>query len=138
MEGEKRERDYSQGEDLLVKVNALAMMASGKGIRELERELDIPYSTLRQWKNGKEFASFVKDHLLDVVLAKVTLIAETQAAILKGAQKPEWIDKQNAADLAEFNESLNNMQSRLIEIFDKAEQRASGPKALDRNVSQVD
>lgn len=101
------------------KAEAIAAMLGGEAIREVERRTGISRPTLQAWK--REAVKPALDHKKEKELGERVAIfladaLDGLAALARQAQNTEWVNRQNASDLAIFMGVLADKTIRVAAV----------------------
>jgi transposase-like protein len=115
------------------KAVVMASLLTGQSVNSVAKEYNIPKRTVSNWKRlAGEIASEstqkklppIGDKLIDLLMTEVDSLIETS----KIARSPDWIMKQSAADLAVYLGVKHDKLFRMIEAFNKNDDRDSIPE----------
>jgi transposase-like protein len=90
-------------------------------LKEVSEKHSVPYGTVRSWSsrvsNSGLVATEKKPEIGDLLLQVLQLNLNAQMAQMDKFSDPDWLDRQNAHDLAILHGVLNDKAVRLIEAF---------------------
>lgn len=107
-------------EDL--RATVMAALLEGQSVSSVAKEYEIPKGTVSQWKKrtlkeGVANSVTQKEDIGDLLLELLRSNVESLIAISKATQDPEWIKKQDAAELGTFFGIKHDKAVRMVEAL---------------------
>lgn len=120
-------RSYDQE----VKSSVMAALLEGQSVSAVAKEYDIPKGTVSNWKRSKlpgvqsNRTQKESDDVGELLMVLLRTNIESLIAISRTTQEPDWIKKQDAAELATFFGVKHDKVVRLIDALNGS--NAEGP-----------
>jgi transposase-like protein len=108
------------------KAQAIAALTAGEPVHEVARSTGIPLGTLRKWRQ-EHGGSLIESHekkaeLGELVADYLEEVLTTLASQARHARESEWLNKQNAADLAIYHGVLTDKAIRILAALQPVEE----------------
>lgn len=105
-----------------VRAEALALLATGDSVHGVARQLGIPRTTVKRWRDQLHNDGPQKKTIGEQVYGFVEESIDTLRAQARFTRDPEWLLQQSAADLAMLHGVMFDKAWRLLGALQPAEQ----------------
>lgn len=108
------------------KAAVMAALLAGQSVSQVAREYNVPRGTVAGWSSRLHqsgvptVSNTKKEQMGDLLLDLLRQQVKALMAMLRAAEDPEWLKRQNAADLAVFFGVNYDKLARMIEALNRA------------------
>jgi transposase-like protein len=109
------------------KAQAVAALMAGEPPKVVSEQFDIPYATVRAWRDDVKRSNSIAPHekraeLGELVAGYLEELLTTVAAQARFARDESWLRQQNASDLAIFHGVLVDKGVRILAALQPVEE----------------
>lgn len=106
-------------DDVDVKAQALALMATGVAVTEVSRRLRIGYKTLMRWKEEEAYSVTISEQAVigELIIKYIRTSFETLTKQAELFGDKAWLAKQRASDVAILHGVVADKMHRLLEAM---------------------
>lgn len=124
-------------DDVDVKAQALALMATGVAVTEVSRRLRIGYKTLMRWKEEEAYSVTISEQAIigELIIKYIRTSFETLTKQAELFGDKTWLAKQRASDVAILHGVVADKMHRLLEAMSQPAD-PTAPPSLEGHVTE--